>query len=183
MLNCKITKSNSNSCDTSVSGVLKMAIANWSPDYTFTASGTGCAIDTIDLDDANFYELAFADGTGYANANLSAGANNDQKAVLHQVGGILNWLDCDLISDWKNYLLGRVIVAVLTKNGQVFVYGVDNGMSATNFDYATGTAETDAQGITFLWEGVQKSTPLLVKDWKTISDLFPKEPATPGNGG
>ena len=88
---------------------------------------------------------------------------------------VFNWLDCDLISDWKNYLLGRVIVAVLTKNGQVFIYGVDNGMSATNFDYATGTAETDAQGITYLWEGVQRNTPMLVKDWATIEALFPTQ--------
>lgn len=181
MLNCKISKVPSAQCETSVGGVLKMAIANWDESYTFTASGQDCAIDTIDLGTEHFYELAFADGTGYANANLSAGANNDQKAVLHQAGGILNWLDCDLITDWKNYLLGRVIVAVLTKNGQVFVYGVDNGMSATNFDYATGTAETDAQGITFLYEGVQRNTPLLVKDWKTISDLFPAKPVQPGN--
>lgn len=150
-----------------------MAVANWDPEYTFTASGTGCEIDTIDLDDANFMEVAFADGTGYANANLSQGGNNDSKAVLHQVGGLLVHMDCNIVSDWKNWLLGRVIFAVLTKNGQVFLYGVDNGLSATNFDYATGTADTDAQGITFLYEGVQKNTPLLVKDWKTISNLFP----------
>ena len=56
-------------------------------------------------------------------------------------------------------------------------------MSATNFDFATGTAETDATGITYLWEGVQRETPMLVKDWATIEALFPEEPATPGNGG
>lgn len=179
MLNCKISKSNSSVCDTSVGGVLKMAVANWSPDYTFTASGQDCAIDTIDLDDANFLEVFVADGSGYANANLSAGGNNDMKAILHQVGGLLVHMDCDIISDWKNWLLGRVIFAVLTKNGQVFLYGVPSGLSATNFDYATGTADTDSQGITFLFEGVQKEVPLLVKDWKTISDLFP----TPANNG
>lgn len=179
MLNCKITKSTSAICDTSVGGVLKMAVANWDPEYTFTASGTGCEIDTIDLDKANFMEVAFADGTGYANANLSAGGNNDMKAILHQVGGLLVHMDCDIVSDWKSWLLGRVIFAVLTKNGQVFLYGVDNGLSATNFDYSTGTADTDSTGITFLFEGVQRNAPLLVKDWKTISDLFP----TQGNNG
>ena len=150
-----------------------MAVANWSPDFTFTASGTGCEIDTIDLGEENFLEVAFADGTGYANANLSAGGNNDQKAVLHQVGGLLVHMDCDIVSDWKNWLLGRVIFAVLTKNGQVFLYGAQNGLSATNFDYATGTADTDSQGITYLFEGVQKDVPLLVKDWATIEALFP----------
>ena len=186
MLNCKISKVPSAQCNTSVGGVLKMAIANWDSSYSFTASGTDCAIYTIDLGEENFYPLAFAEGTGYAAAKLRAGANNDQKAVLHQAGGVLNWLDCDLISDWKNYLLGRVIVAVLTKNGDTYILGANNGMSATNFDFATGTAETDATGITYLWEGVQRETPMLVKDWATIEALFPaepEEPATPGNGG
>ena len=122
MLNCKISKSNSAQCETSVGGVLRMWVANYSSDYTFTASGQGCEIDTIDLGTEHFMEVFFADGTG-------------------------------------------------TKNGQVFLYGVDNGLNSTNFDYATGTAETDAQGITFLFEGVQRNAPLLVKDTKTITDL------------
>ena len=171
MLNCKITKSNSAQCETSVGGVLRMWVANYSSDYTFTASGQGCEIDTIDLGTEHFMEVFFADGTGYANANLSAGANNDQKAILHQVGGILNFIDCDMLGDYKNWLLGRVIFAVLTKNGQVFIYGADNGLSSSNFDYSTGTAESDAQGITFLFEGTQRNAPLLVKDVKTITDL------------
>ena len=179
MLNCKITKSNSAQCETSVGGVLRMWVANYSPEYTFSASGTGCEIDTIDLDDEHFMEVFFADSTGYANANLSAGANNDQKAILHQVGGILNFIDCDMLGDYKNWLLGRVIFAVLTKNGQVLIYGADNGLSSSNFDFATGTAETDAQGITFLFEGTQRNAPLLVKDVKTITDLV----EVPANNG
>ena len=171
MLNCKITKSNSAQCETTVSGVLRMWVANYSSDYTFSASGSSCEIDTIDLGDQHFMEVFFADGTAYANANLSAGGNADQKAILHQVGGVLNFIDCDMLGDYKNWLLGRVIFAVLTKNGQVLLFGVDNGLSATNWDYATGTAETDGAGITFLYEGVQRNQPLLVKDVKTITDL------------
>lgn len=173
MLNCKITKSNSAACDTSVGGVLRIAVANYSPDYTFTAS-TGCEIDTIDLGSEHFMEVFFADGTGYANANLNAGANADQKSILHQIGFVMNFIDCDMIGDYKNWLLGRLIFAVQTKNGDVFIYGADNGLSSTNFDYSTGTAEGDATGITALFEGAQRNAPLMVKDWKTISDLFPK---------
>ena len=32
-LNCKITKSNNAACETSVGGVLRMWVANYSPDY------------------------------------------------------------------------------------------------------------------------------------------------------
>ena len=178
-LNCKITKSNNAACETSVSGVLRMWVTNYSPDYTFTSSGQGCEIDTIDLGKEHFMEVFFADGSAYANANLNAGANADAKSIMHQVGGVLNFIDCDLLGDYKNWLLGKLIFAVLTKNGQVLIFGADNGLNSTNFDYATGTADTDAQGITFLYEGAQRNAPLIVKDVKTITDLV----ATPSNNG
>lgn len=173
MLNCKITKVPEAVCDTSVSGVLKLAVANWSEDYSFSSSAAGCEIDTIDLGQEHFLELNVGDNSAYANANASVGSG-DNKAIMHQVGGVINRLDCNIQEDWKNYLLGRVIFAVLTKNGQTLIFGADNGLSTTNFDFATGTAETDATGITFLYEGLQKNAPLIVKDWATISALFPK---------
>lgn len=172
MLNCKITGApGAPACELTVSGVKRMAIANWG-DYTYTASGQDCEIDTIDLGTEKFYEVNFAEGSGYANANVNAGANVDQKSVLHQVGGVLPVIDCNLVNNWANFLLARTIFAVETKSGQVFIFGAQNGLSATNFDYATGTAETDANGITFLYEGSQTATPMLVKDWSVISALI-----------
>ena len=180
MLNCKLTSTPSSSpCALTVSGVKRMAIANWG-DYTYTASGTDCLIDTINLGNENFYEVNFAEGSGYANANVNAGAFVDQKSVLHQVGGVLPMIDCDLSENWKNFLLARVIFAVETKSGQVFIFGAQNGLSATNFDYASGTAETDQNGITFLYEGSQTATPLLVSSWSIIEALYPTPtPVTP----
>ena len=83
----------------------------------------------------------------------------------------MNFIDCDMLGDYKNWLLGRVIFAVLTKNGQILLLGVDNGLVSTTFDFNTGTAEGDAQGINFVFEGAQRNAPLLVKDVKTITDL------------
>lgn len=174
MLNCKITKIPDTFCDTSVSGVLKVALVNWSEGYTFTSSGEGCEIDTIDLKEQHFLPINVADNSAYANANANAGSSSDNKSIMHQVGGLINRLDCNVQSDWKNYLMGRVIFAVLTKNHQVLIFGADNGLTATNFDFATGTAEADAQGITFLYEGLQKNAPLIVKDWATIRALYPE---------
>lgn len=172
MLNCKITSApGAPACELTVSGVKRMAIANFG-DYTYTASGQDCEIDTIDLGTEKFYAVNFAEGSGYANANVNAGANVDQKSVLHQVGGVLPVIDCNLVNNWANFLLARVIFAVETKSGQVFIFGAQNGLSATNFDYATGTAETDANGVTFLYEGSQTATPMLVKDWSVISALI-----------
>lgn len=178
--NCKITKVPSAVCDTSVSGIIKLALVNWSEEYKFTSSVEGsCEIDTIDIgtgeNEQHFLEIPIADNSGYANANATAGGNAGQKAIMHQVGGVISRLDCNVQSDWKNYLLGRVIIAVMTKNGQVLLLGVNNGLTATNFDFTTGTVETDAQGITFLYEGLQKDAPEIVKSWSIISDTFPKQ--------
>lgn len=172
MLSCKITSApGAPACELTVSGVKRMAIANFG-DYTYTASGSNCEIDTIDLGTEKFYEVNFAEGSGYANANVNAGANVDQKSVLHQVGGVLPVIDCNLANNWANFLLARVIFAVETKSGQVFIFGAQNGLSATNFDYATGVAETDANGVTFLYEGAQTAVPMLVKDWSVIKALI-----------
>ena len=47
-------------------------------------------------------------------------------------------------------------------------------MQPTNFDFATGTAEADLQGVTVLFEGNQHDTPLLVKDQEVIKALVAK---------
>ena len=179
MLNCKITAApGAAPCELTTSGVTSIAVANWRGDYTFTTSGTGCEVDTINLGTEHFYEVNFVEGSAYANANINAGAFTDQKSVLHQVGFVLSMIDCNLADNWKNFLLARLIFAVRTKSGQVFIFGIDNGLSATNFDYATGTAETDANGITALYEGSQLSSPVLVKDWSIIKALFPSDVPT-----
>lgn len=178
MLNCKITSYlNSNStCDLSVSGVKRIAVTNFSKNHTFMASGEDCFIDTISLDNDYFYELNFAEGSGYANANVEGELDN--KALIHQVGGVLTSIDCSMIANWQTYLMGRLIFAVETKSGIVYIFGHKRGMRASNFDLATGTAETDSSGITFLYEGKQSAMPLVVQNWSTIETLFAPRPVT-----
>lgn len=169
MLSCKISKGISGVCETSLAGVVKIAFANYDDAYKFTAS-EGCEVDTIDLGTEKFYEVACADSSVSATADLVVGTNN--KYINHTVSGVFPKLDCDLLSEFKNWILGRVIVAVLTKDKQVLVFGADNGLTASTFGYSTGAADSDATGISFTFEGSQINEPILVKDWKTIKDLM-----------
>lgn len=171
-LNCKINKGVSPICDTNVSGIQKIAFLNWDESYSFSASGSDCVIDTIDIKDEKFYSVNIMDNTGIATADLTIGSSRDSKAINHTVSGQIPNIDCDLHGDWKNYLLSTVIIAVLTKNKQVFLFGVDNGLTAETFNYSTGTAEGDATGINFMYSGLQHDQPLLVDNWSTISALF-----------
>lgn len=170
-LNCKISKPIPVTCDTTVSGINLMMITNWSADFTATASGTDCLVDTIDLGTEKFYEINVATDSATASAELSAGANKDAKAINHIVSGVFNRIDCDLISDFKNWLLGTVVIAFQTRNREVFLAGFDNGLTAEVFNYATGAVEGDQSGISFTFSGIQPSFFLKVKDWATIQAL------------
>ena len=169
-LNCKITKGLEALCQTNVSGVLRMAIANWDSTYTFTASSGDC-IDSIDLGTEKVYNLAFVDGTGVASSTGTIGTGT--KYHMHSVSGTLGALDCSMFGDdYNNFFLSRVIIFVETKNHSVYAFGVDNGLVAETFEFTTGTAEGDANGINFTYSGAQKNAPVPVKDWTVVEGLM-----------
>lgn len=175
-LNCKISKGVSASCDTSVAGINRLAILNWQgPEtYTFTGSSGNCIIDTIDLGESGekAYSFDIADGTGVATATGTIGGNNSSRYFQHSVGGTIMHLDCDVLEQYQELFLGSFIIFVETKNREVFAFGVDNGLNATTFEYTSGTAESDATGISFVYEGAQKNAPLKIKDWATVKSLM-----------
>lgn len=172
-LNCKFVKGIEDSCQPNVSGVLRMAIANWSEDFTFTPSqGSEFCIDTIDLGTEKAYNFAILDGTGQALSTGTIGANADSRYHQHSVTGQIARLDCDLLGDYNNFFLGKVIIFVETKNREVYAFGVDNGLRASTWTYDTGTAEGDANGINFVFEGSQPNPPLKIASWDVVKGLM-----------
>lgn len=172
MLNCKISKGHSQACETSVGGILKLAFANYSNSYVFTPSTGSCEVDTIDLKGEKVYEVNFLDGTGLAEVELNVGDSADLKNFTHRITATFGTLDCDLLNDYVNWSLAHVIAFVQTKNGEVFAFGVDNGLAATTFNYSSGTAGTDANGVSAVFEGIQKFAPTKIKDWTVVEDLM-----------
>ena len=171
MLNCKLTKGIESQCLPNVSGVLRMAIANWSEDYTFTSSSGGC-VDSIDLGQEKVYNFAILDGTGQALSTGTIGGNNASRYHQHSVSGQIGRLDCDLLGEYNNFFLGTVIVFVETKNKDVLVFGVDNGLTAETWTYDTGVAEGDTNGINFVFSGAQPNAPLKLTDWSVVKALM-----------
>ena len=167
-----INKGISASCSTNISGVLRMAIANWSEDYTFTPSQSGSCVDTIDLGTEKAYEFAIMDGTGNATSTGTIGGNADSKYHQHAVTGQIAKLDCELIGNYNDFFLSKVIVFVETKNHDVYAFGVDNGLTAETWTYDTGTAEGDANGINFVFSGAQPNAPVKISDWATVKALM-----------
>jgi hypothetical protein len=91
---------------------------------------------------------------------------------MHSVGGTIQRLDCDLLSEYSNFFLGKFIVLVETKNRDVYAFGVPNGLTASTFEYTSGTADGDATGVSFVFEGAQPEAPLKIKDWSIVKALL-----------
>lgn len=171
MLNCKISAGVSATCETSIGGILRLAFANWDDSYTFTQSTGSCEIDTIDLGGEKAYEVDFLDGTGLAEVELNVGDSRDKKNFTHRVTLNFAKLDCNMLEQYKNWSLAHLIAFVQTKDGNVYAFGVDNGMAATTFNYTSGTAETDSSAINAVFEGVQLNEPIKIKDWSVVKAL------------
>ena len=61
---------------------------------------------------------------------------------------------------------------IVISNGKRYVFGADNGLAATTFEYTTGTAEGDASGVAFVLEGAQKNAPLKLASWDVVKGLM-----------
>lgn len=171
-LNCKIAKGVSASCTPTVAGVLRLAVANWDESYTFTQSTGSCLIDTIDLGNEKVYAIDIADGSGSATSTGTIGANGSSRYHLHQVSGIIQRLGCDELEEYNNLFMGKFIAFVETRNHDVFIFGVDNGLNASTFEFTTGQGEGDQTGIAFVFDGAEPNPPLKVSDWSVVKALM-----------
>ena len=177
MLNCKIAKGIAAECETTIGGILRLAFANYDDSYaTAWTASKGCEIDSLSLvNDEKAYEVNFLDGTGLAEVELNVGDSTDQKNFTHRVTMNLAKLDCNLLEQYKNWSLAHVIAFVQQKDGNVYAFGVDNGIAATTFNYSSGSATSDAVGVNGVFEGVQLNAPIKIKDWSVVKALFPSE--------
>lgn len=176
MLNCKISKGIPVECETTIGGILKLAFANWSEEHTFTQGSGSCEVDTISLaNNEKAYEVNFLDGTGLAEVELNVGDSTDQKNFTHRITMNLAKLDCNLLEQYKDWSLAHLVAFVMQKDGNVYAYGVDNGIAATTFNYSSGSATSDAVGVNGVFEGVQLNAPIKIKDWSVVKALFPSE--------
>lgn len=171
-LNCKISGGvGVGVCDTSVAGVSELLIMNWVPDVE-TAVTSGCVVSFSGFGTEKAYDFVIADNSGYATATGSIGGSQN-KYFMHTVGGTITNIDCDLLEPefYKNLFLSKVILFVRTNNGDALVFGLKNGLTASTFEFTTGTNPEDAAGITFVFDGPQPEGPLKVDSWSTVLDL------------
>lgn len=186
-LNCKITQGINKECGFLAGGIKYMAFANLK-DVVITSSAlnTGViqasavsAADSLAVGEKLFKVFEVADQTGVATSAIQVGGSKDAKSILHTVGGQIIGLGSDgdgkpvMVGDeYANFVLADVVCLVKQADGKVVLFGYENGMKSDNFDYSTGTSESDLNGITFQFSGTQYMSPIVIDGgntaWNTL---------------
>lgn len=191
-LNCKITQGVLKECGFFPGGIKFIAFANLS-DIAVVETNIGKGV--IEADDISisttsgmatgeklFKVFEVADQTGTASSTVQVGGSRDAKSILQTVGGQIIGFGQDedgnpllLGDEYANFVLADVVALVKQNDGKVVLYGYSNGLKSDNFDYATGTAETDTNGITFQFSGTQYMSPIMIAGgntaWETLTAL------------
>lgn len=186
-LNCRITKGVDKACGFKPGGIKYMAFANLK-DVAITNDTDGIieanAVtisenSTMETGEKLFKVFEIADQTGVASSTVQVGGSKDSKSILHTVGGQVIGFGqgtdglAKLIGDeYANWVLSDMVCVVKQADGEVVIFGWENGMKADNFDYTTGTAETDVNGITFQFSGTQYLSPIIVSGKATAWDAL-----------
>lgn len=199
MLNCKITQGVAKECGFKSGGVKYIALANLKDIVVSPTNLSAGVIEASEITaDANlkkgeklFKVFEVADQTGVATSTVQVGGSKDAKSLLHTVGGQiigLGEIEVDdptdptgekklyypaMVGDeYVNFVLADVVALVRQADGKVVLFGYDNGMKSDNFDYTTGTSESDLNGITFQFSGTQHKSPIVIEGgnaaWATL---------------
>lgn len=186
-LNCKITKGVSKECGFFPGGIKYIAFANLKDlEVSPTNLGKGVidaaditASDALTVGEKLFKVFEVADQTGTASSTVQVGGSRDAKSLLHTVGGTIIGLGADadgnpvMVGDeYANIVLADVVALVKQNDGKVVMFGWENGLKSDNFDFSTGTSESDTLGITFQFSGTQYMSPIVIDGgntaWNTL---------------
>lgn len=184
-MGCKLTRSlPDNACSYAVAGARKLFFANWLPAQVAPESGAtpvdgairyhetaDGAIDKIILPTGEaFYEIDGAAGSLSFTDALTVGSNGG-KYRTHTVNAVLPRLDADMQAEADALSLGRFVVVAVDAAGRIAVLGRTGGLTASQLDYGTGAAESDASGWTAVWAGTSTEVAPLVTDLSVITPI------------
>lgn len=174
-LTANITKDN---CQYQISGVKAVYLINYDATNEYKM-GTNGEVDEITLaDSAKAFRLAFIDNTASWTDDLAVNGNGG-KYRTHTVNFTLNEYDYNVLNQGDALSLGRFTAVVVDKANRAVILGRLNGLSATSFNYASGTAEADAKGWTTVLAGTEVEIGKLLKDESVITSIAQTITVTP----
>lgn len=169
MANCKLTQNISKKfCEYDVAGIAAIYLINHERDLGKTDPVTGELTEFSA--EATAYKVDFADNTASFADELAEGGNG-AKYRTHTLNFSIGSDGYKALNAEKDALsLGKFIAIVVDKNDNRFMLGRTNGLSATSFNYESGSADADAKGWTVVMAGTEKESAPSID--KTVFDTI-----------
>lgn len=113
----------------------------------------------------NAYEIKSNMNTVSFTDQLQA-TGNGGKFRIHTVNASIGRIDATGMGGIDAISLGTFVAVVVSRNGDIVILGIDNGLkaAANGVDYASGAAAADANGWTLILAGEQPASLKLADD-------------------
>ncbi len=179
-MGCKLTSNiTKENCNYSVAGIKALYLYNYDSENTYTVDPATEAITAITLaGSAKAYKIDFVDNTASFSDELAVNGNGG-KYRTHTANFTLSEYDYNILNQGDALSLGKFTAVVVDKSSRVVVLGRTNGLSATAFNYASGSAEADANGWTVTMAGTEMEIGRLLESESVIKAIVDATVVTP----
>ena len=144
-------------CDTSFGGIKRVLVAN-RDDVTVTVSD-----DTITALAGNFVEWQFRKNTGSLTSTVSSDAAIGSSFVTTEVSLQFTKAEATKRLAIQSAINANAVVIVEDMYGQYIYLGLENEVVVTSATMVTGTAATDLNGFTLVFQDVASQLPYFVE--------------------
>lgn len=144
-------------CDTSFGGIKRVLVAN-RDDVTVTVSD-----DTITALVGNFVEWLFRKNTGSLTSTVSSDAAIGSSFVTTEVSLQFTKAEATKRLAIQSAINANAVVIVEDMYGQYIYLGLENEVVVTSATMVTGTAATDLNGFTLVFQDVASQLPYFVE--------------------
>jgi hypothetical protein len=160
-------------CFSSKGGIRYVLIAEYENVASITVSAGAVGAMVLNTGKRFFkYELARA--TAEATADLQVNQENNSQHSIESIKIVLNTLTAAVSNELKSMAGNRLLIVVVDRNGNGWLFGQQYGMTAKSFKAMTGKAGADRNGYDLEFEGDEDELPPYV-----ISSLY-NSLTTPG---
>lgn len=155
-------------CDTSFGGIKRVLVAN-RDDVTVTVGETGITAITL-AQGKNFVEWQFRKNTGSLTSTVANDATIGSSFATTEVSLQFTKAEATKRLAIQSAINANAVVIVEDMYGQYIYLGLENDVVVTSATMVTGTAATDLNGFTLVFQDVASQLPYFVES-TLIEDL------------
>lgn len=149
-------------CNTSVGGIKRIYVANWS-DVTEVTEAEGVITGITMASEAKFKEYAFRKQTGSMTCTLNTNEQNGTHFVQTDISLVFTRMETSKRIELSALSLGQLMVIVEDANGIYWLVGKEQYVSASAGGAQTGQAATDQNAFTLTLSDICSDYPYEVE--------------------